>query len=604
MTSEDEQQEGFRDDYSPVDLANEKGVGEPVVTTESLESSQEHRRDIGVTSAIFLILNKMIGTGIFSTPSSIVKLAGSPGLALVFWAIGALISMSGLMVYLEFGSMLPGNGGEKNYLNYVYSHPPLLAISVYCLYLFLLGNGANSSAFGSYICDAAGLKVDERGMNAKLIGFGCLTFAYLAHGLGGKYALRLQNLLGVFKVVILLLIIVGGWVGWAGGANIKPTHSFRNSFSGKSSSYGAVTSLYNVVFSYAGYNNANYALAETKNPQKVLKFAAPAALIGVSIMYILANISYLGVVSPEEFKDLGVIVASEFFARLWGEQARKAVSVFVSLSAAGNVMAVLFTQARLIQEFAKEGILPFSSFIGSSLPFDSPFGALTQQYLVTTIILLAPPQGDSYNFLVNLSTYPGSVMNVFLALALIIIYVRGKKHYPNWNPSIKATLPVAAFFFLANLYLVIAPFIPPDNPAENDYKTLPYYLHCVVGIGLLVAGGIWWLIAFRIWPYFRGYEIRSEKIVDVNGWSRHKIVHVPKDPAAAGNLKGNNDRKFGAIHRKFITKAEATSIFWRRWVHESEIIPKSVRSKITFKYLRRPRKDPKWEHSESSFEHI
>lgn len=566
-------------DLRSSDESHEKGLHEDIVST-STESKKEHRRDIGTTSAVFLILNKMIGTGIFSTPSSIVKLAGSPGLALIFWAIGALISMSGLMVYLEFGTMLPGNGGEKHYLNYVYCRPALLAISMYCLYLFLLGNGANSSAFGSYICEAAGIKVDDRGMNAKLIGFGCLSFAYLAHSVGGKHALRLQNTLGIFKVVILLLIIVGGWVGWAGGANVKPTHSFRHSFAGKSSSYGAVTSLYNVVFSYAGYNNANYALAETRNPQRVLKFAAPAALIGVSILYILANISYLGVVSPDEFGSLGVIVASEFFARLWGESARKAVSVFVSLSAAGNVMAVLFTQSRLIQEFAKEGILPFSSLISSSLPFDSPFGALTQQYIVTTIILLAPPQGDSYDFLVNLSTYPGSVMNMFLALALIIIYVRGKKHYPDWNPSIKATLPVAVFFFLANLYLIIAPFIPPDTPSENTYKTLPYYLHCVVGIGLLVAGGIWWLFAFKIWPYLRGYVVKTETHTDINGWSRNKIVHVPKNPEAALHKKEPNHvvkAVRGTIHRK----AEATSIFWRRWVHDSEVIPSGVLSGLT-----------------------
>jgi amino acid transporter len=52
-----------------------------------------------------------------------------------------------------------------------------------------------------------------------------------------------------------------------------------------------VTALYNVIWSYIGYSNANYALSETKNPVQTLKRAAPAALILVSVLYMLTNVS-------------------------------------------------------------------------------------------------------------------------------------------------------------------------------------------------------------------------------------------------------------------------------------------------------------------------
>lgn len=45
-------------------------------------------RKMGVTGAVFLILNKMIGTGIFSTPSSIFAATGSVGVSLMLWVIG------------------------------------------------------------------------------------------------------------------------------------------------------------------------------------------------------------------------------------------------------------------------------------------------------------------------------------------------------------------------------------------------------------------------------------------------------------------------------------------------------------------------------------
>jgi hypothetical protein len=43
---------------------------------------------IGLTGAVFLILNKMIGTGIFSTPSGIFAATGSVGVCLFLWIIG------------------------------------------------------------------------------------------------------------------------------------------------------------------------------------------------------------------------------------------------------------------------------------------------------------------------------------------------------------------------------------------------------------------------------------------------------------------------------------------------------------------------------------
>lgn len=45
-------------------------------------------RKIGITGAVFLILNKMIGTGIFSTPSAIFQATGSVGVSIFLWIIG------------------------------------------------------------------------------------------------------------------------------------------------------------------------------------------------------------------------------------------------------------------------------------------------------------------------------------------------------------------------------------------------------------------------------------------------------------------------------------------------------------------------------------
>lgn len=42
-----------------------------------------------------------------------------------------LIPELGMAVYLEFGTGLPRNGGEKNYLEFVYTRPKFLVTGFY-----------------------------------------------------------------------------------------------------------------------------------------------------------------------------------------------------------------------------------------------------------------------------------------------------------------------------------------------------------------------------------------------------------------------------------------------------------------------------------------
>jgi amino acid transporter len=96
-------------------------------------------------------------------------------------------------------------------------------------------------------------------------------------------------------------------------------------------------------------SNANYALSETRNPVKTLKLAAPLALGGVAVLYMLVNISYFAAVPKEEILSSGRILAASYFRNVFGGSAERALSVFVALSAFGNVLSVIFSQGRLVQ---------------------------------------------------------------------------------------------------------------------------------------------------------------------------------------------------------------------------------------------------------------
>jgi uncharacterized membrane protein len=66
-------------------LQDDAEVGE---VKEETKYAYDDSRKMGVMGAVFIILNKMIGTGIFSTPSSIFAATGSVGVSLMLWVIG------------------------------------------------------------------------------------------------------------------------------------------------------------------------------------------------------------------------------------------------------------------------------------------------------------------------------------------------------------------------------------------------------------------------------------------------------------------------------------------------------------------------------------
>jgi len=369
-----------------------------------VQQAREAKRQIGVVSATFLIVNRVIGTGIFATPSAILSLSGSVGLALFIWVAGMLIAFAGTAVYLEFGTAIPRNGGEKNYLEYVYRRPRFLVTALYASYVVLLGwASGNSVVFGAYILNAAQVEVGR--WNQRGVGLACITAAFLIHGTALRWGLRLQNLLGSIKLIIVLIIVVGGWVALAGHVKLpeeERPHNFRNAFDGTTgSAYGVVTALYNVIWSYIGYSNANYALSETKNPTRTLRMAAPLAIGVISVLYMFVNIAYFAAVPKQDIVAARELVAASLFRNVFGGTAERALSVFVALSAFGNVLSVIFSQGRIVQALGREGILPFSGFWASNRPFNAPLAGLFEHWLVSVIVMLAPPPGDAYNFLLK-----------------------------------------------------------------------------------------------------------------------------------------------------------------------------------------------------------
>lgn len=491
----------------------------------------QNAKQIGYISATFLIFNRCLGAGIFATTSTIYTLSGSVGGFFLIFFAGTLIALSGLLVYMELGSQIRKNGGEKNYLEYIYRKPKFFVTAMYGSYIFFLGWAAgNSVVVGEYLLNAAGVEVNT--WNSRGIGLGVITFCFLINGISVKGGLLLANILGVFKLGVVLFITVAGWVALGGGIKRKEfvdPHNFVDSFKGTTpTGFGIVNALYNVIWSYVGYSNANYALGEIKNPIKVLRVAAPSAFVLLAIIYIFVNVAYFAVVPAEDIATSGRIVAASFFKYAFGDTAEKAASVFVALSALGNVLSVIFAQGRIIQSLGREGVLPFSRFWATSKPFNSPFVGLMQHWIVCIVTITAPPAGDGFNFVLNLVSYPLNIVNTAIAGGLLWLQYRNYKGIERWAPPIKASIPVTFFFFLSSLYLVVAPYVPPSK-GQSVYKDLPYWIHPVVTWLIFAIGIIYWFGWTKVLPYFGGYTLVAKEVVGEDGFWKNKFYKIAKD---------------------------------------------------------------------------
>lgn len=488
-----------------------------------------NKKEIGVISAVFLVTNRIVGAGVFSTASTILSLSGSVGTSMIMWLVGSIIAFTGLLTYMELGSAIPKNGGEKNYLEYIYTKPKFFVTAMYASYIFFLGWAAgNSIVTGEFLLNAAGKTAGQ--WNSRAIGVGVITFAFLINGLHIKSGLWLANALGVFKVVIIIFISITGWVALGGGIktnNFQDPKNFVDAFNGTTpTGYGIVNALYNVIWSYVGYSNANYALGEIKNPVRVLKIAAPSALFIITILYILVNVAYYAVVPAEEIRSSGRIVVASFFKYAFGDTAEKAASVFVALSTLGNVLSVIFSQGRIIQQLGREGSLPFSRFFATQKPFNTPFVGLFQHWVVCVITILAPPPGDAYNFVMNLVSYPLNVVNTFVGLGLLYLKWQNYKGKREWKPPLSAPVPVVLFFSVSSIYLIVAPYIPP-SAGQSVYNDLPYWIHPVVTWGIFGVGAAYWVLWTIILPRVGGYQLVVREVIGTDGFWRNKFFKVP-----------------------------------------------------------------------------
>ncbi|TFK75091.1 high affinity methionine permease [Pluteus cervinus] len=492
-------------------------------------------------SVVFLNISKMIGTGVFTTPGSILKGVGSVGLSLIFWVIGYAFAGAYLSVYLEYASYFPHrSGAEVAYLEKAYPRPRFLMPTAFAVQSVLLSfASSNAIVLSTYLLVAAG--AEQTVWRIRGLAVGVFTIIIIICLLSTKWSLRMSDAIGLVKVLTLVFIAITGLVVLGGHTSVPdPGANFRNAFAGTTSNgNGLATALVKVNFAFSGFENAFNVTNEVKNPVRTLRRYAPISLTIVFVLYFFANIAYFAAIPKEQIRTSNQLTASLFFTAVFGtNKAVTALSSLVAVSSFGNLLATMIGSSRVIRECGRQGVLPYPKFWASTRPFNTPFGPYLLTWVLTSIVIIAPPAGDAFNFIVDLQSYPANVFSFLLTFGLFSIRKHraaigaGRSEFRAWNGVL--------FFALAvNVYLLVLPWVPPQGGIDGGDVSFFYATYCIVGLAILAISGLAYVIWVVLLPKWGGYQIRQvlEKLPD--GAQATKLVKVKNEDLAEWDATHN-----------------------------------------------------------------
>ena len=339
-------------------------------------------RGVGVGGATALNMIDMIGVGPFITMPLIIAAMGGPQ-AMIGWIVGAILVMCDGLVWAELGASMPKSGGPYNYLKEIYGANKLGRLMSFLFIWQLTFSAPLSIASGSigfagyatYAFPALDQTFFAREFKFGLPFFGDFTFniaatlgTFLAIGMVAFCVVLLYRKITIIEkfarvlwVAVMLTII---WIIFAGLTNFNSALAFDfppNAFELNQNFFlGLGSALLIAVYDYWGYYNVNFFAGEVKNPETTIPRSIILSIILIAAIYIVMNISILGVIPWREFmetasSDARKYVISVFMERLYGPTAGVIATLLIMLTAFASVFSLLLGYSRVPFAAAKDG---------------------------------------------------------------------------------------------------------------------------------------------------------------------------------------------------------------------------------------------------------
>ena len=400
------------------------------------------QKTIGFVPALAIVIGMVIGSGVFFKPHAVFTATGAPGLGLIAWVVGGIITIAGGLTAAEIAAAIPKTGGMVAYLEETYGP----------IWGYLLGWTQTVIYFPATIA-ALGIIFSKQVLSLLGLSGGMLIpiaiiviiFLVIMNSLGSKTGGTIQTVATVGKLIPLVAIIIMGLLSGDGGtANLVPMTVVDHPVA---TSMGAA--LIGIMFAYDGWINVGAIAGEMKNPGKDLPKAIIGGLSIVMAIYVLINVAYLFVL-PASALAATETPAADVAKILFGASGGKVITIGILVSIFGALNGYIMTGMRIPYAMAVENRIPFSKVLSKLHPkFETPVNC----GILIAVISIAMSFTGKFDLLTDLAMFVIWIFYVMTFLAVIVL----RKTRPDMERPYKVPLyPVVPLIgILGGVYMII-----------------------------------------------------------------------------------------------------------------------------------------------------
>ena len=358
--------------------------GQPLTAKGQGLSADDSRliRGIGVGSATALNMIDMIGVGPFITIPLIISAMGGPQ-AMLGWVLGALFAMCDGLVWAELGAAMPGSGGSYRYLREIYG-PRKLGRLISFLFIWQLSFSAPLSiasgsiglaGYAAYFWPDLEHQYAAHTWSVTLPVLGTLQARWLVAGttfvaIGVVIVAivllyrKITSIGWISKLLLAGVLVTMGWIIVAGLGHFDAARAFSfppDAFTLSHKFFlGLGAAMLIGTYDYWGYYNVCFLGDEVQDPGRTIPRALLLSIFLVGCLYVLMNVSILGVVPWQEMIQAGqhggkLYVVSIFMERVYGDWAARIVTALVMWTAFASVFSLLLGYSRVPYAAALDG---------------------------------------------------------------------------------------------------------------------------------------------------------------------------------------------------------------------------------------------------------
>jgi APA family basic amino acid/polyamine antiporter len=348
---------------------------------------------LGLWDATMMVAGSMIGSGIFIVSADIARQVGSAGGLLATWIFTGLMTIAAALSYGELAAMMPRAGGQYVYLREAYS--PLGGF-LYGWTLFLVIQTGTIAAVGVGFARFLGVLVPWISPDSwilspvalsegyalslstqQLVAIGMLVALTAMNTRGIAFGKWIQNLFTSAKTLALIaLILLGLLAGWNAAAvrenftdlwtprnpsPIRPDLSFLPEVSAAGGALGILVAFcvaqVGSLFSSDAWNNVTFTAGEVKDPRRNLPRSLAYGTILVTVLYVLANLSYLVTLPLDGIQHApDDRVATAALGTIFGGSGAAIMAGAIVVSTFGCNNGLILAGARVYYAMARDGL--------------------------------------------------------------------------------------------------------------------------------------------------------------------------------------------------------------------------------------------------------